>query len=200
MIRLDRVPVTLLEPLGDVIPVDDLEEVVDVLAAVVLVLEVVGVFPDVTNENRRGRLRGLVLVVFGRRNNQFVAGSVVAQQPPARAFDATGGGCEFRFERLEGAEVRLDMVGELAPGFAATVGMHVLPEDGVVDVARQMEREGSFDALDVAEVLAVPHPFEGVSGGVRAVDIALMVFVVVEFHDPRIDVRFECVVVIREVW
>ena len=76
---------------GDVIPVDDVEKVLDVFAAAVLVLQVVGVFPDVQDQQGDDAPLGQVLVLFRGEDNQRLVFGAVGQDAPATALD--GGGC-----------------------------------------------------------------------------------------------------------
>ena len=54
------------------------------------------------------------------------------------------GGLELVLELVEGAEVALDGVSQLAGGLTTTVGLHGLPEEGVVpDLHSNAGNEGS---------------------------------------------------------
>src|SRR5262249_2266158 len=65
------------ETLGDVVPVDDVPESVDVVGALVLVLEVVGVLPDVAAEQRHAAVGDRRVLV--RRGDDGEAGGVFDQ-------------------------------------------------------------------------------------------------------------------------
>jgi hypothetical protein len=103
-------------------------------------------------------------------------------------------------ELVEGAEVAVDGLGEFAGGLAAAVGGEVLPEDGVVGVAAEVEREVLRQGTDLVGVGAVfAGLLQGVEGGVGAGDVGGVVLVVVQLHDLGGDVRLEGVVVVGEV-
>src|SRR5690606_18253714 len=78
------------EALRDVFPVDDVEKVLDVLRTLVLILQVVGVLPDVEDEQGYHTPLGQVLVLFGLEDNQAVVVGPVGEDPPAAAFDGVG--------------------------------------------------------------------------------------------------------------
>src|SRR6187549_2267663 len=107
--------------LGHVVPVDDVPEGVDVFGALVLVLEVVGVLPDVAAQQRGLAVgdRRVLVRGFGHRE---VAGSVLDQPRPAGTELADAGVFELLLEGVEGAEGAVDRLAELATGLAATIG------------------------------------------------------------------------------
>ena len=65
-------------------------------------------------------------------------------------------------------------------------------------MTRRVKREVALDRFDTAKVAAIAHFFKPVERCVRAIDVSLVVSVVVQFHDARIDGRFERVVVVRQ--
>ena len=71
------------EQLGDLVPVDDVPERVDVVRTPVLVLEVVGVLPDVDAQQGGLAVRDRAVLVGGR--DQGESGAVVHQPRPAGA-------------------------------------------------------------------------------------------------------------------
>src|SRR5699024_11838303 len=91
---------------------------------------------------QRGRVDGgLALLVGQRRDDQLLADVVVTQDSPAGALQTQCCGGELVLELLEGAEVAVDGLSQLAGRLAATVRGEVLPEDGVVGVATKVERK-----------------------------------------------------------
>ena len=69
----------------------------------------------------------------------------------------------------------------------------------VIQVAGAVERERALNGLHGGEIAGVAHLGQLLLGGVQAVDVALVMNVVVEPHRLLVDVRLECVVVVREV-
>src|SRR3954465_5056775 len=121
------------EPLGHLRPVHGVPPRLQVVRALVLVLEVVRVLPDVVAQDRRLAVAdGSVLV---RRSRDRQAAAVDDEPGPAGAELADARGLELLLEVVEGAESVLDRVRELAVGLAAAVGAHGLPERRVVQVA-----------------------------------------------------------------
>ena len=130
--------------------------------------------------------------------------AAVEHEPgPARAELADAGGLELLLEGVEGAERRVDRVGELAVGLAAAVGAHRLPEQRVVGVAaavvaerRPACRRAATTRLrdDLLDRLAVE--LGALQRGVGLVHVGLVVLVVVQPHRLLVDVRLERVVVV----
>ena len=110
---------------------------------------------------------------------------------------AVGG--ELGLELLEGAEGVLDGLGELALGLAAAIGGEVLPEDGVVGVAAQVEGEVLLPQVDGGQVAGLTGGGQGLQGGVGAGDVGGVVLVVVELHDLAGDVGLQGGVVVGEL-
>ena len=112
---------------------------------------------------------------------------------------------ELRLEIGEAAECGLDGVSEFAAGFAAAALLHDLPEHGMVHVAAAVVADGGANLfrnfVDLREqfldgkFLKVGMAFERF---VEVCDVRGMVFVVMDFHCFRVNVRFECVERIRQ--
>ena len=86
-------------------------------------------------------------------------------------------------------------VGELAAAVRRQVG----PEDRVVDVAAEVEREVLLELVDVGEVARVARLGELREGRVGTGHVRLVVLRVVQLHDPTADRRLEGRVVVREI-
>jgi hypothetical protein len=130
---------------------------------------------------------------------EALAEGVVDEHGPAGALDGVGGGFEVAAEGVEGAEVFVDGGAEFAVGFVAAVGGEVGPEDGVVDVAAEVEGEVLLQSADGAEVAGFAGFGELFQGGVDAGDVGGVVFVVVEFHDLARDVGLQRCVVVGQI-
>src|SRR5580658_7507460 len=106
------------------------EKRLDEVGAAVLVIEIIGVLPDVAGEERglteRERRHGV------RRLRDLELVLVDHQPSPAAAELADRGLLELIFEFGEAAEIAVDARGERARRFSAAIGLHRGPEEGVV--------------------------------------------------------------------
>jgi hypothetical protein len=145
------------------------------------------VLPDVAGE------QGLLVVLHGqigvgRRDDLELAG--VADEPrPARAEAADGGVDEVFLELVVRAEVARDRLRQLARGRAAALGLHAVPEKGVVpDLGGVIEdgplaraHDDLFEAL-VCFGLALEQ-------ALQLIDIRLVVFAVMKIERLGAHVR-----------
>src|SRR4051794_12972842 len=167
------------EPLGHLRPVHRVPPRLEVVRALVLVLEVVRVLPDVVAQDRRLAVAdGAVLV---RRARDRQAAAVDDEPGPAGAELAHARGLELLLEVVERPERVLDRVRELAVGLAAAVGAHRLPERRVVEVAAAVVahraalvlRHGLEVGDDLLDRLALE--VAALQGGVDLVHVGLVV-------------------------
>src|SRR5947209_16506191 len=122
----------LAVPALDLGPVDDVPPGLEVRRTLVLVLEVVGVLPDVDAEQRHVALHeGRVLV---RRRVDREAGAVPGEPRPAAAEALDAAVVDRSLERVERPERIVDRGSELAPRCATAVRRHDRPEQGMVRV------------------------------------------------------------------
>jgi signal transduction histidine kinase len=84
--------------LRDVVPVDDVEQVVHVLGPPVLVLEVIGVLEDIDHEQRNDAPRRLLLMVLDLQDHQLPGRRMVAEQDPSLTPRPRPPRRELRFE------------------------------------------------------------------------------------------------------
>src|SRR6266496_6289351 len=104
--------------LYDGVPIHHVPPSFKVIGAAVLVLEIVGVLPDVDTEDRRVAIhQGTVLI--WRRNNFELSILVFNQPRPAAAKTAHASSSKFLFEFVKAAERGFDIIGEFAFRFAA---------------------------------------------------------------------------------
>ena len=125
------------EALVDLVPVDDVPPGGEVVGTLVLVLQVVGVLPDVVAEDGVEALAQRRVLVGGGDDLELAAGE---DQPAPAGAELLGGGLvEGLLEGLEVAEVGFDLRGDGTGGFAAglasVAGAKDLPEEGVVGLA-----------------------------------------------------------------
>jgi len=129
----------LVEALGDSLPVNNLPDGLEVVRADVLVLEVVGVLPNINSQQGDQTGGGLERVlVRGGGNLKALELLVVSEPAPSRTLNSSGLGVELLDKLVEGAPGLLDLLEEFSGGLLATtagLGSQVLPEEGVVDVS-----------------------------------------------------------------
>ena len=135
----------------------------------------------------------------------FELAALEDEPAPAGAELLGGGLVEELFEGLEVAEVGFDLGGDVAGGLAAALGLHDLPEHGVVDVAAAVVLDDVADVFgDGVEVL--DEVFGGFlaevgvlfDGAVEVGDVGLVVLVVVELHGRFVDVGLEGGVIVGQ--
>src|SRR5579863_8399935 len=132
--RLRRGPKWLLrlgEVLRDEVPVDEVvEERLHEIGPAVLEVEIIGVLPHVA-----GHQRGLALaerVDRIRRPGDRELAAAGDEPGPAAAELADRGGLEIVLELGEAAEIAVDRLREVAARGAAAIGLHAVPEEGMV--------------------------------------------------------------------
>src|SRR5690625_1696163 len=103
-----------LQASGDVLPVDDVPERLDVVRLDVEVVQVERVLPHVEHEDGRQPQRDVALLVEELEDRERLPDGVPGEHRPARSLDGRGVGGELRLEALEGPELVLDGLGELA--------------------------------------------------------------------------------------
>ncbi len=106
-----------------------------------------------------------------------------ASAGPSRTLDAQGRLVHLFAHTGEGAEVLVDRRGQFSLGLAAAVGRHVLPEQRVQNVPRDVEGQVLLELVEVAELTGLPSGCESGGGGVGALHVGSVVLVVVQLHD-----------------
>lgn len=102
------------------IPVDDVPESGDVIWALVLVLEVVRMLPNIEPEHRLFAFHEGVVLVRCAHDGQL---AIVDDQPsPATAKTASRSSCELLFEGIKAAKRLADGIAKFAGWLAAAVG------------------------------------------------------------------------------
>ena len=155
--------------------------------------------PHVQQQDGDLRQRQVALLVEQLHDVQPLTEGVVDEHGPAGALDGVRVCLELSLELVEAAEELIDRGTELAVRLVATVGGHVRPEHGVVDVASEVEGEILLQLVDAAERAAVASLGELVERRVDALDVGRMVLRVVQLHDLARDVRRQCAVVVRKI-
>ena len=96
-------------------PIDDLPQFGEMSGAAVLIVEVVGVFPDVEGE-QRGEAFGDGVVGAGLLGDDQGAVFLCGEPYPTTAEETDAFGFELGFEGIEGAPLLLDLLNESAAG------------------------------------------------------------------------------------
>ncbi len=194
----------------DHIPVHHVPERGDVIGPAVLIVEVIGVFPDIEAEDRLAGAAGdgfahaRAVLVGGRADGERAIG-LFHQPRPAGAETGEPGFGEGFLEGVERAERLVDGRGELAGRGLGPARRDDFPEKRVVGVTAAIVAHGDADVSGhrskVADQFAERLGFELRLAGERVVeigDIRLMVLGMVDFHRAGVDVRFERVVGVSE--
>src|SRR5699024_2534757 len=111
-----------------------------------------GVLPHVELQNRGAAELDVGLLVLQLLDEEVSAELIVDEHGPAGALDRGGRGGEVLTELVEGTELVIDGCGEFTDRLVSTVRGHVVPEDRVVDVSAEVEREIAGQLRHVREV------------------------------------------------
>src|SRR5580704_8715842 len=181
----------------DGIPVERVEPCGYIVRPLVLVLEVVGVLPNVNSKDRGQPLHVRAVLVGVTLHGQFRL--LVDDQPcPAAPELADGSLLEQFLDRVVAAERRLDRIGDPSFRGTAATGTHDGPEDRVIRVAAGIVANNSADVLwhlvDPPEQI-----FDGLGRKRRMIlerlvgvgDVGRVVLVVMDLHRLGVDVRLE---------
>mmetsp|Transcript_13628 Transcript_13628/g.23932 ORF Transcript_13628/g.23932 Transcript_13628/m.23932 type:complete len:249 (+) Transcript_13628:107-853(+) len=191
------------EALGDVLPVDDLPDALQVVRANVLVLQVVSVLPDINAKQRHqagGGLEGIL--VGGGGDSEALAGLVVAEPAPSAALHSNRGSSQSGLHTVQGAILGLDHVQQVAVfNLASTLlsGGKVVEENGVVQVSTPVELDALLQGNDLGDVVLVQSLAELLVERVQVGDVGLVVLAVVDLHDLSRDERLKLGVVILQI-
>ncbi len=181
------------------LPVHDFGQGTDVFVPAVLVLEVIGVFPEIDSEEDLAALKeGRVLVGGGFEFEGTIL--VDADPEPAAAEDGEGGLDEVLagFLGIGGVEGLEDGFAQGVAGAGSIIATEGFPEEGMVDVATGIVADGGADPFgDLVEVgeeflgrILVEIGVVG-DGLVQVVDVGGMMFAVMDLHGLGIDVGFQ---------
>src|SRR5712691_8399502 len=141
----------LRQVLGDEFPIHQMvEEGLHEIRPAVLVIEIIGVLPDVAGEQRRLAFGQRVDRVRRRCNLELAA---FGNEPAPAAAELTDGRClELLLELVETAAVAVDRLRYRAGPGAAAVRLHAVPEEGVVPHLRGVVEQARLRAVLVARL------------------------------------------------
>src|SRR5580698_846220 len=135
----------MVEALVDFLPVDGGPPGGEVVGTLVLILQIIGVLPNVVPEDGMVALREGRVLVGGGSDFEFAA---VPQEPAPAGAELLGCGLvELLLEGFEVAEVFADLLGDTACWLAAAAGLHDRPEHGVIDVAATIVAHGATNVF-----------------------------------------------------
>ncbi|MNT32665.1 hypothetical protein D3C72_1685600 [compost metagenome] len=164
-------------------------ECFQITRAIILVVGVVRVLPDVAAQQRRA--------VAGQRRTRIAGGlqaelttRVLHQPHPAGAEQAKCGSVELFAKTLAVAELALDQLAQAALRFATATRAQALPVEAVVPgLGGGIEQRALGVADDVLQRGFLPLGAD--DGGIDRVDIGAMVAAVVQFHGLCREVRLQ---------
>jgi hypothetical protein len=112
-------------------PIDESYETVDVSGAVIFVLEVISVFPDVASQDRDEARDGEILMFFDTADDEAMGERIDPEESPTRAFDTRGSGLKDLQKLIRRTKDLIDGMRKRAIGERLRVRRHVGPEHGV---------------------------------------------------------------------
>src|SRR5450759_1193701 len=124
-------------------PIHDIPPRADVVGSLVLVLEVVRVFPDIETHDRFLAFHERIVLVRRAGDRELSAG--VEQPRPARAESSHARGAELLIKLGEIPERALDRGPEVSTGLPSGLGGHDLPEHRVIPVPTAVVPDGGAD-------------------------------------------------------
>src|SRR5699024_6473987 len=130
---------------------------------------------------------------------QVPADRLIGEHRPARALDAQRRRGEVIAELVERAEELVDRLRQLTGGLVAALRGEVLPEDRVVRVTTEVERQILRELVHRREVTGLPRRRELLQRRVRTLHIGRMMLGVMQLHDLPGDRRSERPVVVVEI-
>src|SRR5262245_32520304 len=189
--------------LADLGSVTDVPPRVDVVRPAVLVLQIVGVLPDVDAEDGLLAVHERAVLIRSAFNGQLAAG--VDHPRPAAAEAADGCLLQFLLELVEAAERSVDRIRNRAGRRATRLGPHDLPEHRVVRVAAAVVAHGGANVFrDGVDVLQQVVNALGLQLGmllerrVQVRDVRVVMLPVMDFHRLLVDVGFESIGRVRK--
>jgi hypothetical protein len=200
-----------VEPVLNASPVDDLPDLLEIIWSEVLVLEVVGVFPDIDGEQGDLAVGGNEVLVFGLLDGESLGEGTVGEPAPARALD--GGG--LRVEQLHEVVVRaevlvtlaysVDRVGQRAlvvwqDAAAVLRGRQVLPVPRVGLRAASVEPDLVAQLLHAGHVLGVDLGDQVLGMDVVLVDILLVMLLVMHLKNLSNEDGLQGIVRVWKLW
>src|SRR4051794_20990608 len=186
----------------DLAPVDQLiEEGGHVLGPTVLVVDVVGVLPNVDGEDRAHPVDQRILAIGSLHHFELV--SLYREPSPTRPELSHARRLELLLERLERAERVVNPLGELATRIAAAALLHDPPEQIVVPVLAGIVENALLGSVPVGAGNDLLQRLAGELGALDQVvqvgDVGLMMLVMVQMQRFRRHVGRRRLIVVRQI-
>lgn len=177
-----------LQPVGHLLPVDQIPPVLHELGAPVTVIDIIGVFPNVDRQQRFQSPRHRVAGVGFRHDHQLAVG-LLCEPCPARTEQPYGRlreGLPKDFDRAEVARQRRRQFF----GHRLLVGRQREEEEGMVPSLRGVVEDASVGLADdfVERHLGIGRPLDQL---VEIVDVGLEMFAIVVLEGLRAHLRRE---------
>src|ERR1700682_3847462 len=120
--------------LRDRVPVHHVPPRFDVIGPPVLVIEIIGMLPNIHAKQRRVAVHKRAVLV--RRGNSSQLSTLVLDKPRPAAAEPAGPRCrEFFLERVEASEGGFDVATQFTGRLAAGIRAHDFPEEGMIRVS-----------------------------------------------------------------
>src|SRR5690606_32009806 len=143
------------EVLRHEVPVHQVPERLDILRTGVAVVDVVGMLPHVTGQQRSVTGGDRIAGADGAYQAQRAV-SLLHQPAPAGTEGADGNLAELFLECVEGAECLVDRFCQFTGGLAAAIGAQAVPVEGVVpDLGSVVEQSAAGGLDDLCQALAL---------------------------------------------
>src|SRR5688572_24023485 len=174
--------------LGDVRPIDHVPPRIDIVGAAVLVIEVVGVLPDIETEDRDLAFHHRRILIGGAGDAE-TATRLDDEPRPTATKTAGRSGLELRLEVVEAAKRGIDGGRKVTGGHAFGVRPHDVPEQVVIQITAAVIADSVADAFRQA-VQVLHQPFGRLALKVsltferliEIVGVGFVVLAVMDFH------------------
>src|SRR5690606_39209033 len=111
------------------VPVDHVAEGLDIIGAWILILQVVGMLPDIDTDDRRQPLRETAILIVQPDNGELAV-AVFHQPGPAASKHLQRRRAKLLGKFIVGAKLLVDRLGKLPGRLAAFILLQQLPEKG----------------------------------------------------------------------
>lgn len=191
------------EVFGNFVPVDDVPECFDVGGALVLIVKIIGMFPDIEAEDGRAAAAAevgaheRVILVGGGADGEGAIG-FFAEPCPAGTETGCAGFSKGFFKSIKGAEGLVDGSGEFTRWCFGAAGSDDLPEKAMIHMTAAVVADSGADVFrngtEIGNQLESGFRFKvGFSSDrrIEVGDIGLVVSAVMDFHRESINVRLK---------
>lgn len=142
------------------------------------------------------------ILVSSSHNIQFLRLRVVTQPTPTATLNRCNLSVKLLLQTIQSTKVPIDCILQHTTAELSTTLLlrsEVLPEQSVVDVTTTVKVDGLLKSNGGFDIFLVKSFRELFFGGVETVEVSLMVFGMVEFHDLTGDGGFESSVIVGKI-